>query len=316
MQIRNVTIIGGAGFVGRHLARVLTERGIEVTVATRNRERAKRELIVLPTVEVIETNVHADRGLEQVLAGADAVVNLVGILHESRRGDFARAHVELPQRIAACCKRLGIRRLVHMSALCADPNGPSAYLRSKGEGEARMLGDAGRGLDVTVFRPSIMFGSGDRFLGLFATLLRLMPVVLLGSPKARFQPVWVENVVRAFADSLDERATFGERYDLCGPTVYSLRELIAMTGAAIGHPRPIIGLGKTLSYLQALSLELSPVKLITRDNVRSMSVDNVCGCAWPAVFGFAPASLESILPTYLGASARREYDAFRARARR
>lgn len=316
MPTRKVTLIGGAGFVGRHVAAQLARRGMEVVVPTRRRERAKRELIVLPTVEVVEANVHDDRGLDAVIGGADAVVNLVGILHETRRDTFARAHVELPRRVAASCKRLGVTRLLHMSALCADREGPSAYLRSKGEGEVSVLGEAGAGLDVTVFRPSVIFGAGDSFITMFASLLAMLPVVLLGTPKARFQPVWVEDVARAMADALDNRATFGQRYDLCGPTVFTLRELVEMTGEITGRRRPIIGLGRSLSYLQALAMELSPVKIITRDNVRSMSVDNVCQCGWPAVFDFVPASMQAVVPTYLASGGQGEYDDFRARAGR
>jgi uncharacterized protein YbjT (DUF2867 family) len=143
-----------------------------------------------------------------------------------------------------------------------------------------------------------------------------MPIVLLGSPRARFQPVWIEDVVRAFADALANRDTFGQSYDLCGPTVYTLRELIELTGRVSGHPRPVIGLGRSASYLQALALEFSPVKLLTRDNVRSMSVDNVCGCGWPEVFQFVPSALEAVAPGYLAGTVRSHYDGFRARARR
>jgi NADH dehydrogenase len=316
MQTRKVTVIGGAGFVGRHLARVLTERGVEVTVATRNRERAKRDLIILPTVEVVEANVHDDDALGRLITGADAVINLTGILHEARRGDFARVHTVLPERIAAACERAAVPRFLQMSALCADPNGPSAYLRSKGEGEARALAAGSRGLAVTVFRPSVIFGLGDSFLTLFATMQRFVPVIVLGSPHARFQPVWVEDVVRVMAEALDNRETSGKRYDLCGPEVFTLRELLNKAGQAIGRRRPVIGLSRSLSYLQALLMELSPIKVLTRDNVRSMSVDNLCQCGWPAEFAFSPASIDAVLPSYLGPGSRGEYDGFRTRARR
>jgi len=315
MRIAKVTLIGGSGFVGRQLARVLAERGVAVTVLTRHRERAKRELIVLPTVDLIEADIASDAVLDRSIAQSDAVVNLVGVLHEARRGDFQRLHAELPARIAASCVRTGVQRLVHMSALCAGTEAPSAYLRSKGEGEARVLAAAGDALAVSVFRPSVIFGLGDSFLTLFARMLNVAPVVLLGSPKARFQPVWVEDVVRAMADALPDPETFGKRYELCGPKVYTLRELMALTGKACGHARPIIGLSDGLSYVQALVMELSPIKILTRDNLRSMSVDNVCGCGWPSVFGFAPTALEAVLPTYVDDGST-SYDEFRAKARR
>lgn len=316
MGIRNVTVLGGSGFVGLHLARLLAERNIACCVPTRNRELAKRELLVLPNVSVVEANLHDDADLDRVLSGADAVVNLVGILHETGKQSFQRAHADLPQRIVQSCARTGVKRYLHMSALCADPAGPSRYLRSKGEGEDRAAAGDAQGIDVTIFRPSIIFGRGDSFINLFATMLRFAPLIPLGSPHARFQPVWVEDVVRAMADALSNRATIGQRYDLCGPTVYTLRELVRMTGRAIDSPRPVIGLGRTLSMLQAAAMELSPVKLITRDNVRSMSVDNVCGCGWPAIFRFRPAALEAILPTYLGSQRCHAYDGFRMRAGR
>lgn len=316
MAIRNVTIVGGSGFVGRNLARILAERGAVVTIPTRNRERAKRELIVLPTVEVIEANVHADAGLERSIAGADAVVNVVGILHESRRDDFTRVHVDLPRRIAQACRRLGVARLIHVSALGADAAGPSRYLRSKAEGEAALRSVIEDAIALTLFRPSVIFGLGDSFLSMFARLLGIFPIVPLGSPGARFQPVWVEDVARAMAQALDERDTFGQTYELCGPKVYTLRELVELTGEVTGNRRMVFGLGPGLSYLQALFMELLPWKILTRDNLRSMQVDNVCSCGWPELFRFSPSALEAVLPTYLERGPRSYYDMFRERARR
>lgn len=316
MEIRNVTILGGSGFVGWHLARLLCARGIDCVVPTRNRERAKRELLVLPTASVVEANVHRDADLARVLEGADAVVNLVGILHESPRQRFQQVHAAFPARIVEACKRAGVRRYLHMSALCADRNAPSRYLQSKGEGEAHAMAAAREGMAVSVFRPSVIFGRGDSFLTMFARMLRVAPIIPLGSPQARFQPVWVEDVARAFADALGNRSTFGGRYELCGPDAYTLRDLVRLTGEAIGCPRPIVGLGKGLSYLQALAMEFSPVKVLTRDNVRSMSVDNVCDCGWPEVFEFTPTPLEAVLPNYLGSVKDRAYDEHRSRARR
>jgi NADH dehydrogenase len=199
-----------------------------------------------------------------------------------------------------------------MSALGAAPDAPSAYLRSKGEAEHIAL-DAG--LDVTVFRPSVIFGPEDSFLNLFAGLSRLLPVLALARPDARFQPVYVGDVAAAFVHALGDVATCGRRYDLCGPRRYTLRELVAWTGRAAGCPRPIIGLNRTLSYCQAFAMELLPVKLMTRDNLRSMEVDSVCDCAYP--FGIQPQALEALAPAWLADDTpRARYDQLRSRAGR
>jgi NADH dehydrogenase len=166
-------------------------------------------------------------------------------------------------------------------------------------------------------RPSVIFGREDQFLNLFARLARLLPVVVLASPEARFQPVHVDDVAHAIVASLGEVRTFGQRYDLCGPRVYTLRQLVEYVAHAAGLRRPVIGLGPSLSMLQAAVLEHLPGKLMTRDNVRSMTVDNVCECDFPAVFGFAPTPMEAVVPLYIpGATPRARYRWFRFRARR
>ena len=296
MQITTVCVIGGSGFVGRHLCQQLAACGYRVRVPTRDCERAK-ELTLLPTVELVVADVHDPVALAAVVQGCDAVINLVGVLHDARgpRG-FAGAHLLLAHKVVEACNTSGVRRLLHMSALAAAPDAPSDYLRSKGDAERVVLGS---GLDVTVFRPSVIFGPDDRFLNLFAELARLLPVMLLASPAARFQPVYVADVAAAFVQALTDRATFGARYDLCGPKRYTLRELVAYVGAVTGHPRPIIGLNRTLSLLQAAAMELLPVKLMTRDNVRSMEIDSVCDCAFP--FGIKPQALEAVAPSWLAA---------------
>jgi uncharacterized protein YbjT (DUF2867 family) len=312
MEIDRVCVIGGSGFVGSHIVQLLSAQRYLVRVPTRQRERAKH-LILLPTVDVLEANVHDATELASLVRGVDAVINLVGVLHDGRgeRG-FEQAHVALTRKVIAACETHGVRRLVHMSALGADVNGPSKYQHTKGAAEA--LVRAAR-LDWTVFRPSVVFGRGDRFLNLFATLQRLLPVIFLGSPNGRFQPVYVEDVAAAFVRSLTDRSTYGKAYDLCGPRVYTLRELVALVGAITGHRRTIVGLNDTLSYLQALALELLPVKLITRDNYYSMKVDNISGEPFP--FGIVPTAIEAVVPAYLGnESPRARYRAYRDHAGR
>ena len=312
MRIDNVCIIGGSGFVGKHIANLLTTQEINLRIPTRHRERAK-ELLVLPTVDVVEANVHDDAELDRLLVGMDAVINLVGILH----GDFSAAHMELPRKIVAACARNGITRLLHMSALNAGAGRPSAYLRSKGEGEQIVMTS---GLTTTIFRPSVIFGPGDSSLSLFAKLGRL-PVLLLASPDAKFQPVFVEDVAHAFAASLTAPNTFGERYDLCGPQCYSLRQLVEYAAHVTGHNPVIIGLNDSLSYLEASVMEFLPGKLMTRDNYYSMTVDSVCDCDGPnklaEVWGIRPNALEEVAPLYLANRMPRErYDRYRHRAGR
>ena len=310
--MRNVLVLGGTGFVGRHLVRQLAARGVSVCVPTRNRERGK-DLILLPTVEVIEADVADEATVQRMVRGRDAVVNLVGILH----GDFERVHVELPRRVAAACSQWGVRRLVHVSALKAAPEAPSAYLRSKAQAEALIREAQGERFQATILQPSVVFGQEDRFLNLFARLARALPVIVLASPQARFQPVHVNDLARAVVVALDDARTFGQTYPLCGPRVYTLRELVEYVLRTLGLHRPVIELSPALSMLQAGILERLPGKLMTRDNVRSMQVDSVCDCAFPEVFGFAPAALEAVVPMYLaGVTPRSRYRWFRFRARR
>lgn len=312
METRRVCVIGGSGYVGSHIVQLLSAQRYQVCVPTRHRERAKH-LILLPTVDVVEANVHHEAELAQLVRGMDAVINLVGVLHDARgeRG-FEHAHVVLARKVIAACRASAVRRYAHMSALGADSNAPSRYLRTKGEAEALVRAS---GLDWTIFRPSVIFGRADRFLNLFASLLKVLPVMFLGSPNARFQPVYVEDVAAALVHSLDERAAFGLAYDLCGPKVYTLRELVALVGEITSHRRPIVGLNGTLSYLQAFALELLPVKLITRDNYRSMKIDSVSPQSFP--FGIRPAAIDAVAPAYLGNDfPRARYQTYRDRARR
>ncbi len=301
--------MGGAGFVGRHLVAALAARGARVTVPTRRRERAKH-LILLPTVDVVEVERLDARVLAQLAAGRDAVVNLAGILHGP---DFRLAHVELAQSAVNACHRAGVGRLLHMSALGADPAAPSEYLRSKGSGERAVL--AADDIAVTVFRPSIIFGPEDRFLNLFARLAAWLPLFVLGSPGACFQPVYVGDVVRAFLAALDSDDSAGKSYDLCGPRQYTLRQLIELVCAITGRRRLVIGLPDGLSYLQAWSMELLPVKLLTRDNYYSMRVPNVSGSVFP--FGIQPVVLEATAPSWLAPAGPRErYPQLRWKAKR
>lgn len=320
MDIKKVLLLGGSGFVGTYIANRLSQRGMEVTVPTRRRERTKA-LIIQPNVEMPEVKISSEETLVSLMQGQDVVINLVGILHSRDvqlpySKDFAEAHVELPKKIVAACQKAGVRRLVHMSALGASPKGPSEYLRSKGDGEAIVMAAQGD-LDVTVFRPSVIFGLGDSFLSMFAGVLRHLPFFPLGFGQARFQPVWAADVADAFVDSLNNPATFGQAYDLVGPKVYTLRELVDYTAALVGSTARVIALPEGLAYLQAGLMWLAPNPLMSPDNLRSMEVDSVCdsNCKLPA--NWKPTALEAIAPTYIAHNTPKgKLDRFRFRAGR
>ena len=310
MSLR-VLVLGGTGFVGSHVVANLVTAKHRVIVPTRRRDRGKH-LLLLPTVDVVEADVHDAGRLRELVADADAVVNLVGILHPSGSQTFRRVHVDLARSVIDACHRAGVTRLLHMSALGAASDGPSEYLRSKGEAQALVEASD---LAWTIFRPSVVFGRGDSFIGLFAKLVRWMPVVMLAAPGAKFQPVHVRDVAHCIAASVDDRRTYRQTYALCGPKVYTLRELVTWVGETTGHVRPVIGLGPALSKLQASLLELSPVKLLTRDNLATMSVDATCSQPFPPLFGIEPSSLEAVAPDYLApTSIRSPFDGYRARA--
>ncbi len=301
MKTLNICMLGGTGFVGHSIANRLVDLGHNVSIITRQRER-HRDLLVLPTLHLVQGNILDKSFLNNELAGADVVINLAGILNETRgQPGFDMVHAELPGNLAEVCRKQGVPRLLHMSALNASNGGPSSYLRSKGAGEDRAHHNGGSAVAVTSFRPSVIFGTGDSFTSRFAALLKWTPGVLpLACAETRFQPVYVEDVAQAFVKSLDDYRTFGKRYALCGPKVYTLKQIIEQV-ARITHRRcRVLGLGNTLSKLQAMVGELVPGKPITVDNVRSMQIDSVCSEGFPEVFEITPSPMEDILQRYLG----------------
>lgn len=299
MKSQTVCVIGGSGFVGRHVANMLCGQGLAVRIPTRRRELVKSELIVLPTAEVIEANINDPQVLAKLMTGCDAVINLTGILHETSKGDFQRVHSDLTRKIVDVCRANDVRRLVHVSALKAGHDAPSEYLRSKAAGEQQIRAAEASMVQTTIFRPSVIFGRDDNFLNLFAKLADLTPVIPLACPDARFQPIYVEDVARAIVNSLDETRSFSRTFELCGPKAYPLRGLVAYVCAIRGLRRSIVPLSARLSYLQASILEHLPGRFMTRDNLRSMQVDNVCDGAFPRMFGLEPRALETIVPGYL-----------------
>jgi len=298
----NLLVLGGSGFVGRSVCERLVERagggGGPIIVPSRHPHRA-RHLLPLPTVELLQADLFDDARLDALVRGRDAVINLIGILHGSD-AQFQQVHVELPRRVARACAAGGVRRVVHVSALGADASAPSKYLRTKAAGEAVWHRPS---IDLTVLRPSVMFGEFDRFMNRFASLLRIFPLMPLPAADAKFQPVWVDDVAEAIARSLDTPSSIGETIECVGPHVCTLKELVEAAGRWSGHRRPVIPLPDPLGRLQAALLGLLPGDPpMSRDNLDSMKVPSVASGTLPGLerFGLTPRALEAVMPGVLG----------------
>ncbi|MBA4176925.1 MAG: NAD-dependent dehydratase [Leptothrix sp. (in: Bacteria)] len=298
-----ILVLGGTGFVGRAVCEQLAERSASDTLVVPTRRAAHAQALrPLPNVTIEPADVHDDDTLAQLVKGCDVVINLVAILHGSA-AEFDRVHVQLPRRLAQACRDAGVRRLLHVSALGVGDDAaaaPSNYLRSKAAGEQVLRAS---GLALTVFRPSVIFGAGDRFLNLFAQIQRLAPLVPLAGSDARFQPVWVDDVARAIATAVSRADTIGQTYECTGPTVYTLSGLVRLAGRWSGHERLQLPLPGAMGRLQALAMECMPgPTLMSRDNVDSMKCPNIASGRLPglAALGITPAALEAVAPGYLG----------------
>lgn len=315
MKHNSICILGGSGFVGKQIASRLASMDRHVRILTRNRNN-HRDLLVLPKIELIETDVFDSTQLKKHINGMDAVINLIGILNEKQHnGDgFRKVHVDLPKSILGICLDLNIPRIIHMSALNADANlGSSFYLRTKGEGENALHTFSTERLGVTSFRPSVIYGPGDSFLNRFAGLLKVMPYFFpLACADARFAPVYVGDVADRFVAALDDKSTFGKRYDLCGPEEYSLKQLVEYTAKTLGLRRRVISLPDFISKMQANILEWFPGKPFSVDNYNSLKIDSVCPQG-----EHEPTSMDMVVPSFLGnTNQQTEYDALRRIARR
>lgn len=310
-----ICVLGGTGFVGEQLVSVLTKAGYRVRIPSRNRER-RRDVLVLPQVDVVDADVHDPATLNTLFQDCFAVINLVAILNEQGDDTFEKVHVELPRKIVDACRHAGVSRLLHMSALNADAQqGASAYLRSKGQGEAIVHG--ADELHVTSFRPSVIFGPGDHFFNRFAGMLHALPMMPLMCPQARMAPVYVSDVVTAMAKTLREKTTYGQRYDLCGPEVFTLLDLVEYTRRLLKVKRRIIPLSDGLSALHGKILGKLPGKLFTYDNYLSLQTPAVCSAPFPEMFGIEPACIDSIVPKYVGREdIRGRFDSMRRHAAR
>ncbi len=319
--MKNILILGGTGFVGAHVCEKLVREGWRVTVLTRRRSNAQH-LLPLPSTTVLEVDVHDEAALTRALTGQDAVVNLVAILHGTQES-FDKAHVALSQKLARACVAAGVEQVVHISAVGADAlqpqSAPSMYLRSKGQGEAVLMqaaigagADHGKhaGFELTILRPSVIFGADDKFINLFAKLQKIFPVMPLAGADARFQPVWVEDVATAVVRSLARVGASDAKtpriIEVCGPDVFTLRELVQLSaqlsGVCEGHGRPVISLPRWMGLLQATLMELAPGQpVMSRDNLDSMQVDNVASGKLPGLpsLGITPSALRPIAQDFL-----------------
>lgn len=319
MLIRTICVLGGSGFVGKWLCNRLSGEGYRLRVLTRNREANRYGLILLPNLDLVETNIHNPGQLHEHFRDCDAVINLVGILNEhGRSGEgFRRVHVDLTEKIVAACRANDVRRLLHMSALNADPSkGTSHYLRTKGQAEEKVR--AAEGICSTIFRPSIIFGPGDWFFNRFARLLHTFPLAFpLACPKARFAPVYVDDVAEVFVQSLKRPDTCGRSFNLCGPRSYTLEQLVKYTAHCSGARRWIVPLSDILSRLQASVFDFVPGKPFSTDNYLSAQMDSVCSGNDFEFFGITPTPVESHVPTYLaGKIQQTRYQEFRSHSRR
>ena len=248
-----ICILGGTGFVGRSLVGRLILAGYDVVVLTRSRE-ASRALWIYPGVELLEVDVHDERALGDALRGCDVAINLIGILNEQGHdgAGFKKVHVDLAVKLVRSCLARGVRRLLHMSALKADAQlGPSHYLRTKGLAEAAIRDLAGSDVKYTIFQPSVIFGASDTFTNRFARLLRVLPAFPLPQAEARFAPVFVEDVAQAFVAAIDNSDTHGRTYQLCGPDIFSLAEIVRFVSWTLGRKRLVVPLPHWLGRVQA-----------------------------------------------------------------
>jgi uncharacterized protein YbjT (DUF2867 family) len=317
--MKKIIVLGGTGFVGAHVCEKLVRDGWELTLPTRRRANADH-LKHLPNVTTLEIDVQDEAALAHAVAGHDALVNLVAILHGTQAA-FEQVHVALPKKIAHACAAASVKQVVHISALGADAlqpeSSPSMYLRSKGEGEAVLMqaakgavagAAAHAGFDLTILRPSVIFGAEDKFINLFASLQKVFPFMPLAGASARFQPVWVEDVASAVVCCLNgaSAAASPRIIEAFGPDVFTLKQLVQLaaqlSGISGGWGRPVISLPQWAGRLQATLMGLAPGEpMMSVDNLDSMKVDNVATGRQPglASIGILAAALRPIAKDYL-----------------
>ncbi len=300
MNKLNICVMGGSGFVGGSLCEQLVQAGHRVKILTRS-FKTHRQLLVLPGVNLKQIDPYQLGDLFNEFQGQDVVINLIGVLNSDLRGKkFSQAHEHIPELNSNACQQTGVKRIIHVSALHASETAPSEYLRSKARSEAKLLAARDKGIDVTIFRPSVMFGPNDEFLNRFARLLQRIPLFFpLACPDAKFQPLFVDDLSRAMVQSLTRRSLFNQTFNVCGPKVYTLLELVEYVARLRKLKRKIFGLSDTMSRLQARILQRFPGQPFTLDNYLSMHIDSVCEEDFEQLFGFPPTPLERIAPNWL-----------------
>jgi NADH dehydrogenase len=301
MRLKSIAVLGGTGFLGTRLVARLIKDGHRVTALSRDREQHKH-LLVLPGLTLENCDVYEEAQLSERFRGRDVVINLIGILNERGFGGagFRRAHTELTQNVLQAARFAGVARLLQVSALKAATDAPSYYLRSKGEAE-KLIREHSGSLDWTIFQPSVMFGPGDSFLNRFAGLLASIPFAFpLAKPDTRFQPVFVDDVVEALLACLQGGASSRQTFELGGPQIFTLREIVDLVAKLTGKRRWIFGLPDFVARLQALVMDFVPGRPFSSDNYRSLTVDSVCSEDGFARLGLKPQSMLASARQYLG----------------
>ena len=289
---KTIAIFGASGFLGSSIVLALNQSNYRLKLFSRNKEKIKF-WTVNPNIQIFDFNLDDLTQVKKDLKNTDVVINLLGILHQSKKDSFDKIHHLWPSHLAKTMKELGIKRLLHLSALGSSSNAASLYLKSKILGETALLKH--KDLYLTILRPSIIFGTKDNFINMFKLLVKWLPVIVLLSPQSKFQPIYIEDVSKIITKSLWDKKTYGKVYELGGPDVYSLKEIIKLIIKSEKLQRLIIPLNKPLSYMFALSMEMLPIKILTRDNWRSMQVDNLVDIQYAIPYRYSQERLEHYL---------------------